>query len=387
MSYIPRQDIEVGTVVTGKAVTAKLFVSPDGDGTDGSTWDKAYTTIQAALTAASTDANESTLIMVAPHATAYDINTTGDPTFSGNYEIVGTHRVWAAIKNSHASATSILKFTGKCSIADMAFTQTGAVDGVIFTASGYRMRRCSFDSTACTGAVTAIHIDGSSGAVSGGMIEDVQIDGNVTYTTGLYMDTAAGNYMDHAHIETCLTGIQTVNVASDGNHFDDIDIGHCTLGLDLDAGNGQHFSHINFYGNTTNIDDEVSDHHWSNIHGSFPISVLPDNFTGVAVDTGDGADTWSALATVYTESAGKPFRVVGTHMSTGTAEYYRLQLTGDDGTTYFDDIQTDANRREGVAAPGGTEFIFNAGTVIKARSKSVSAGVDELDIWLEIQAI
>ncbi len=37
--------------------------------------------------------------------------------------------------------------------------------------------------------------------------------------------------------------------------------------------------------------------------------------------------------------------------------------------------------------PSGTEFIFNKGTVIKARSKSVSDGVDGLDVWVEIQEI
>ena len=48
----------------GIPVTATLYVSPNGNNTDGSTWARAYTTIQGALDAASTDASECTAILV-----------------------------------------------------------------------------------------------------------------------------------------------------------------------------------------------------------------------------------------------------------------------------------------------------------------------------------
>lgn len=71
---------EIGTGGIGRAVTATLYVSPNGSGADGLTWLTAYTTIQAALDVASTDADACTLIFIGPHATNYNINTTGDPT-------------------------------------------------------------------------------------------------------------------------------------------------------------------------------------------------------------------------------------------------------------------------------------------------------------------
>jgi len=379
-------DIEVAPMISGRAFTATLYVSPDGKQSDGSTWAKAYTTIQKALDAASTDANDCTLIMIAPHATYYDIDTTGDPTWAGNYELVGSHRLWAAIRNEHATATSVFKFTGKVGLKDLAICTEDSVDGVIFTKSGYRIRNCGFNSSGTTGANTSIHIDGSAAAIRGGIIEDVQLIGHVTHTTGLYMNTATVNTTNMVNFKTCLNAIQIINAGSDGNYFLNTEIGDCAIGFNIDAGNGQHIEHVDFHDNTTNVDDEVGDHHWAQIHGAFNISITPDNFTGVAVDTGDGADTWSALATIYTDAGSGPFRLIGTHVDVGTSEWYRLQLTDDD-TTYFDDLMFDANKREGSAAPSGTEHIFNKGSVIKGRSKSESAGVDGLDVWLEIQMI
>ena len=111
MSYVGHL-AEMGAGISGRAITDTLYVSPDGAGTNGKTWAGAFTTIQAALDAASTDANDCTQIIIAPH-TMYDINTTGDPTWTGNYELIGTHRLWQPVRNYHASATSVMKFTGK----------------------------------------------------------------------------------------------------------------------------------------------------------------------------------------------------------------------------------------------------------------------------------
>lgn len=44
------------------------------------------------------------MILVGPHATYYDIDTTGDSTWTGNYEIKGTHRLWAPVRNEHNGA-------------------------------------------------------------------------------------------------------------------------------------------------------------------------------------------------------------------------------------------------------------------------------------------
>ena len=377
----------LGMPTIGRPATTTLYVSQNGDNTDGSSWSHAYNTLNAALDAASTDAQDDTAILLAPGT--YDINVTGDPTWSANVEIHGAHRRWSTITNSHASATSILKLTGKASLEDLSFPQTGACNGVIMTASAFRIRRCGFNSSACTGAVKSIHIDGTAGTLVGGRIEDVRVVGHVSYTTGLYLDTVSFSDFDVIDTHFCLNGIQIVNVASDNNFFNNIDLGGCAIGLNLDAGNSQHFTDVNFHENTLNVDDEVGDHHWHNIHGQFPITTEPDNFTGVAVDTGDGVDTWTTVPVEVraAATATKPFIIVGINFDAGTNEKYRFRLSADNGSTWFDDFQIEDARNTTLAFSSGTEFIFNAGTAITAQSKSESEGIDGLDVWLKIQEI
>ncbi len=376
---------DFGASATGLAITETLLVSPNGNSTDGETWATAYSTIQAALDVASIDTDDCTLILVSPHTSFYDINTTGDPTWTGNYDIRATHRSWSVVRNTHGTATSIFKFTGKVAIQDLVFSQTGTLDGVIFTNSGYRVKKCVFNSSGLAGAATSLHIDGTTALILGGRIEDVEFDGHVTHTTAMYFDKASTNNNEGIHIHTCLTGIQIVDATSTKNTFVNMDIGESALGFDIDAGGEQHFIDINFHHNTINVDDEVGNHQWKNITGQLSIEISPDDFTGVSVPTDAVADTWGTLTTVYTSVGHGPFRVVGSHLDPAVSQWYRVRFF--DGTTYFDDHLFDSSKREGQAASSGTEFIFNEGTVIQAQSKCESAGPDGLIVWLEIQEI
>jgi len=378
----------IGASIIGLCVTDVLFVSPNGDNSDGSSWTKAYTTIQAALDAASTDADDCTLINIGPHATYYDINTTGDPTWSANVILNGTHRLWAAIRNTHASATSIMKFTGKASLINLAIFQTGTVDGVIFTKSGWRVRRSGFNSESLTGPAASICIDGSAALVRGGIMEDVQIRGHVTHTRAIHLDTAKINEFKNIFIYKCATGIHIEDADSDGNYFHNLEIGECALGIDIDAGNNQLFKDINLYGNTRNIDDEVGDHSYKNIQGSFPIAIYPDNFTGVTVASDAVADTWGSLTELIAANAiDNPFRVVGYIFDPDVSQWSRMRFTGDGGTTYFDDTMFDGQKNLGTKALAGTEFVFNADTKIEAVAKVIGAGPDNIQVWLEVQEI
>jgi len=379
-----------GSSVTGRAVTATLYVSPDGNGSDGSSWSNAYTTIQDALDAASTDANDCTLILVGPTATYYDINTTGDPTWSGNYEIKGTHRLWAPVRNEHSDATSIFKFTGKASIEDLALFSTdngagGSVGGVIFTKSGYRVRHCGFNSEATTHANTSIHIDGSAAFVRGGRIEDVQIQGHVTHTTGLYMDTAKINTTTRVNFHNCLTGIQIINADSDGNYFWQLEIGDCAIGLDLDAGNEQHFESVSFHGNTVNVDDEVGDHGWSNIFGQFAIEMSPADLTGTSITAGDGA-YGSDTELIAANAIDKPFKVISYQLAPSHDENTLIRLSANSGAPYFTESIFATKKNKATGAGMGTDFVFNKGTRISASVHSPDSG-RTVAIWLEVQEI
>jgi len=376
---------EIGAGIVGRAVTATLYVSPNGDNTNGKTWATAYQTINAALDAASTDGDVLTQILIGPHTTFYDINTTGDPTWTGNYELKGSHRLWAAVKNTHASATSVMKFTGKASLMDLAIFTQGSVDGVIFTKSGARVRNCGFNSENLAGAATSIYLDGSSSAIRGAILEDIQFLGNVTYTKALRLNAAYVNEIFHLHIHKALVGIHMEGAASDFNHFENCDIGECALGIDLDAGDDTHFDHIDFHHNTANIDDEVGNAIWKNIHGQFAIAIEPEDLDGVEITAGNddwGADTEIRAALTSTI----PFKVVAYQLSPSSDETTLIRLSADSGSTFFAESIFASKKNKAATSSAGTEFIFNKGTRISASVWSPAAG-RTVDIWLEIQEI
>ena len=379
-----------GSEILGRAVTATLFVSPDGDDSNGSSWKKAYNELPDALDVASTDGNDHTVIMIAPGS--YDINTTGNPTWSGNYTLKGSHRTWAKIKNDHESATCVLKFTGLVSLEDLEIEAgTGSNNGVIISGTGtkgFRARHMYFECEHVTGAQTALCIcDHTEYA----RMEDVMFHGVAAYTTALILDWCKLSHFKEMQIHECLVGIkiiETVHEDSSENFFDSIMIDHTALAIDIDGGDNQLFRHITLFGNTRNVDDEVGNHHWESIEGNFPIYVYPDDFTGVTVPSETTAGAWGPLTTVIAANAiDNPFRVVGTHFRPAVSQESRVRFTGNGGALYYDDIFFDGNKRENAAAPSGTEFIFNTDTEIEAAAKVIGGGPDNIVVWVEIQEI
>jgi hypothetical protein len=381
-----------GSAITGRAITATLYVSPNGDNSDGTSWTKAYTTIQGALNAASTDGDDMTLILISPHVTNYNINITGDPTWTGNYILKGGHKNFAQIKNTHASATSIMKFTGKVAIIDLYFDLGTGNNGLILEGAGFRCTDCQFDGTGLTSAATALTVGNGTLIKHGRILECDFIGEGTTHMTGMLCNNIASSRIELVTVHKCKTGIQITGADSDFNIFEHLDIGDSGIGFDIDAGNEQHIFNTRFHHNTTNIDDEVGDHTIQNIYGNQPITVEPDNFTGVSLSTGDGANLWGTNTEVRAAAtATVPFRIVGVNLEASASEKYRIRLTADDGTIYFDDLQF-----EGVATgintqslgfTTATEYIFNKGTQIKASIKSESAGIDTCLVWLKIQEV
>ncbi len=383
---------EIGTAGAGRAVTATLYVSPNGNNTDGRTWKRAFNTLQGALAAASSDVDDLTQILIGPHATNYDIDTTGDPTFAGNYDIIGPHRNWAKIVNGHGTATSVLKFTGRVSIEDVTIDcGAGTNNGIIIdgaSSKGLRIRHVYLECENVTGAQTAITI---SGGTEYARLEDVKVHGVVANTKGLLIDDCHLSDFKSLEFHDCLTGMQLTNAASDQNLFNRVLFHECTLGLDVDAGNTQIFEHLHFLDCTTNIDDEVGDHSWDNLIGEFPIGQEPDDFTGIAVATHANADTWTTVPVEIRAAAAStsPFRIVGLRAEANANEKFRLRLSHDGGATWFSDIMIEgtinAAQREVADFPSGTAHIFNKGTQIVAATKSES-GSNQVVVWLEIQA-
>jgi len=386
LSYIKELQ-EIGSAALGRAVNETLYVSINGSGTDGRTWASAYNTIQAALDAASVDADDATLILIAPHTTNYDILTTGDPTWTGNYILAGTSRSWAKIKNTHGTATSIMKFTGRIMLSKLNFNLgAGSGNGVIITPGGFRVRDCMFVGEDLTGAATALHIDGSP--VKHGKVADCDFVGHPTRMTGMLVDNCIRSWFDRLRFHYCLTAIQVVNGASDDNIFTYIDIGECGTGFDFDAGNEQHLQNIILHNNGVNIDDAVGDHIYDKIFGDFPMTVEPDDLTGVTVTANIAANVWGADTEIRAAvTSTKPFRIVSIFVIPNVSQLHRIRFSHDSGATFYDDVLINATKQAGESAPSGTEHIFNAGTRISASMKAETGGSDTAVIWLKIQEI
>jgi len=378
LKLIERQENMLGIAGLGRANTATLYVSPDGDGADGLTWRTAYQTPAAAFDACSADVNDLTLVLFAPGT--YDINQTGQPTWTQNIVVQGSHRGFVNITNTHATAGCVLRLEGLSAVQDVAITPVAADNGLLMWGDGARVARLLFDGTAHTGGGVCLWMDGDDPKVT-----DIDIMGNVAQTIGINVMGARCHY-ENIHIDHCATGIWIHDAGADGNSFDNVFVHGCTLGLDIDTGNEQHFKEIHFFGNTRNVDDEVQDSEWFEIHGRLDIEILPDDFTGVTVNTGAAGVYGGDTEIISAASRDNPFRIVGWNFEPSTAEWYRIRVSDDAGTTFFDVLQFDGNKREGMAAPSGTEHIFNAGTRISGSVKDVSGG-DNVKVWPEIQEI
>jgi len=376
----------LGNATIGRAVTATLRVSPNGSGRNGLSWAGAFREIQDALDAASTNDNDATLILVAPHGAGYyDINRTGDPTWAANVIIMGTHRNWQKVMNDHPTATSILKLTGRASVININFNLGLSNNGLILTRGGGRVRHSQFVGQNLTGPATALWCDTNSQKHF--KVEDCDFLGHVTHMTAFMVDQLCCSEFEKLRMHKCLVGIHILGADADENLFDTIDIGESATAIKIDAGNQQHFQNITLHNNTLNVEDAVHDHIWQNIHGRFPITTAPDALDGVLITAGAGLNNWSGADVQVRAAAAKPFRVVGVTLEPAVAEKYRVRLT--DGTTYFSDVFVEGGRglaKKASVAPSGTEFIFNIGTVISASAKSES-GSNNILVSLQVQEI
>ena len=369
----------------GMRYTDILYVSPDGDGSDGSNWEKAYTTFLAAYTAASDDAQDLTLIYVGPGTC--DFAVTGGQAIAKNIHIEGAGKAVTIFKNTHASNTHVFSVSKPFKISDCTIYRMTTSHGIVLTSGAIpEIHDVIFDmATEAAGAGTGLSIT----SVSDGHFWNLDFHGDATNTIGIDLNTSASNHFENINIADCAVGLKIQNAASDDNSFHKIDFHDNTLALDIDAGNSQHFEDITFIGNTTNIDDEVGDSHWININGNFIVASLPQDLTGVTVADGAGNAYGTYVEIIAAATNDGPFRIVGATIEAEDSGHHAIRFSADNGTTYFYELNIEATaaaaQRIAISLPVGTEYIFNKGVQITAAWKSSDGNSEVNKIWLQRQ--
>jgi len=373
------------------AYTEVFFVSPDGSNSDGTSWDRAFTTIPAALDAVSTDLNDMALIVLAPNhpsgpTTGYDINTTGDPNWDVNFDLLSSNRHSVRIVNNHVNATSILKFTRNTDLYNVKFgCGTGSNDGVVISGSnarGVKLSNVWIGSSQVTGANHGIRVENT---VNVGF-DNVWVKGTAGFTTGLYLNNSDLSYIRNMQIYNCLIGTQILT-GSDDNYFSDTTLNGCATGLQIDAtATDCSFEHLDVIASTTNITDNGTNTNFMNLHSDVEnAAIVPTDLTGVAVTAGVGADTWGTAATIRTAvAATKPFYATGIVIEPDTAEKWGLRFSDDGGTTYFwDSVVEQWTGNESRNIEFASPFLIRQGSAITAQAKSETGG-NVIDVWIQI---
>ena len=370
----------------GMRFTDILYVSPDGDGSDGSNWEKAYATFPAAYTAASDDVNDFTLIYVSPGT--FDFAVTGGQAIAKNIAIEGAGIGVTIFKNTHVTNTHVFTVSKPFYITNCTIYRMTTSHGIVLTsgAQPYIENILIDMGTEAAAAGTGLSIT----SVSHGIFRNINIKGDsATTTIGIDINTSSHNHFDVIDIDECAIGLIIQNAASDNNSFHHTDFHHNTLGIDINAGNNQHFEDVTFVGNTTNVDDEVGDSHWININGQFIVGSYPQDLVGVTVADGAANAYGTYVEIISAATNDGPFSIVGATLEAEDSGHHAIRLSADGGTTYFYEVNIDVAaavaQRVALTLPTGTEFVFNKGTQITAAWKSSNGNSEVNLIWLQRQ--
>jgi len=368
--------------------TDVLYVSPDGNNSDGLTWAAAFTTIQAALANASSDLNDITLILIAPGI--YDMNTAGIYVVNKNVRLFGTRPNLVTITNTHASATGILQFNKYGGMYNLhILCGAGITNGIIVNSSA------SVDSTLSQVLITDespdVHFEGIllTNGTYRFLAEELYVQGN-NMTTGIRTDNSYHNVFNDVYMNNCSIGIHLNNTNDDNNVFKTLNILNCQIGILIDSGDQQTFNDITFLDNVRNVYDKVGNSIYSEIKLDNPRTyITPDDLVGIEV-LGAGAETYGDEIVVCPAiSRENPFVIVAVIYSFSVPQNAGMRLSATNGSTYFFESILRVSSSFIVERRDmdlNYPQVFNTHTAITCSIKTTT-GDDTANVWLQIKEI
>lgn len=384
-------------IMNGRAYSKILYLSKNGDGSDGCSWNTAYNTITDALGGVSADASELTVIYV--NAGTYDVDTTGDPTFAKNVAIKGAHRHHVEFINDHAASTAVFKFTRRVVLENITIncwnnTNARNNNGVIIdgaNANGSRLRKVYMECDDCTGAHTAVELTGTT---KYHILDEVMFDGPVGNSTFLKFSGCTKSLVQNCIFNAGLTGIN-LSTTADAITFNNLEFHANTTAIILAAGaDSNHFEAVHFANNTTNINQSATSVNtvWHNLHWDNAFfQVLPNGGGGTALATGDGVWVQTPAYTdiVAANTITKPFYVTGVFVGgMQPADMYYFEMTWDTpaggaDTVFCETMIKGSDNRSATAVTGISSGLLPANSAVSAKIASDSNGVDPMVTWIQ----
>lgn len=282
-----------------------IYVSKEGDNSDGSSWEKAFTNLPQAVQAVPQDRE---LYGIKIGLGEYDINGPEDgimPGMSRSILFCGQDRESVIITNDHTGATSVFGVNAPTIFRNLTVSarefsrsiefNTGANYSSIYDCD-IKGRNC-FVTHYMDGPTSAIQFD----EVHDCHIEDVNICGEQGTTDAIEVENSRKITGTNIFIEYCQFGFHVDGSGSARNYFDNIVISDSLYGVEI--GTGAHnnmFNHLHMseiMAHTEDVSSSIIDNGYDNKFCKVRLrpqieEVTPELTTGVTLTSNAVADTY-----------------------------------------------------------------------------------------------
>lgn len=410
---IIQTDISDTRVILKNRKYEKVFyVSKTGDDTNGLSWDTAFTTVEAAY-AASTPTG---VTMINVGAGTFEIAPTG------NFLLIENK---IHLRGAGPESTIFMSLTGD-SGSDYVFKcqNTSTFEDFSFHGHGLRSYGMIYFYGAPGSMVQNVLIEDRNENYNDCymfyirysdrcILKNIKIRGGTTKIQGIALDNSKDCKFENIDVWDSGRGIWVQGGGSERNEFIDVRTYECSMGVQLSAGNRNHFEGCKIIGsdtygfniaasvNNTRITDTKFAHNAKNIHDFSTTTALtgivsdiknqiyPDNLIGVNLPNSGIADTYGANTPIIPAGTiDKPFRILAYTAAPTDDKKFIVRLSADSGVTHFIHM---IDRRDGNTGELGRILVLNDGVFAKDTEISGSQKtevIDEtIDVWLYYQEI
>jgi len=225
---------------------------------DGSSWETAYTTINVAYTAISSDLDDKTIIFVG--FGIFDVDIAGQFNIDKNIHIVGSGRDRTIIRNSHILADYVFNVTKYFKMEDCTIFYGRLCGGINVwgNSSDVYLDNILFNTDFVgSGISTSLQIDYGGY----GEYKNIYFNGNKANFMAVNISNSVYNHFQDIEIWDYGTGVW-INNNSNNNFFDNVCIFRTGLGFNINGSSGHYFTDIGFFNCTVNVDDDVGNSYW-----------------------------------------------------------------------------------------------------------------------------